>query len=593
MKAIYLISIILLLLSFILIRKNNKRVNILSSIIYSLCFFFCYQTFVVYISGLFNLGGSLLYYSIVNIIISIIIFTYIIRKKEIQEYYFNKKELLLYISIIIIILSTCLIRFRGLSILTYISDDSSIHYRSALHFKRELKYLTKTNSQDIIYHDFSKYMPISYINGGFFLKILSNFKPYKVFIIYDIICLILYSLLFLSTIIDSSKKKNNKYISYLIITLLYILAFPLNNLLFGFFYLGLGIMVVNLIYLFIKNFEFNLDSNIFLKIIMLFILNFSLFFSYYLFVPNIYLATGLYYIWLYKNKKISKKNLFIYGLITLIIPFLIGFNHFILPNLFNKSKTVLRAITLEGAIYNNITTIYLFLLYLTILIYRLYHKKISKITYLSINIYIITFYITIFLVLYIFKISKLYYFYKLFYLFSIFIAIAIANKYLNKEKIVYKASIIIILLIIIPIICKENTISKFLSKTNIYSYNSNEIFNGQIRYNKDELKLVNHAKELKKTCEYNNEFIIITKTYKKFWFYSITGSIPILGHDNSGSKQFNVPSIKFNWWQYNTNHPCIVYFYEGKKLKYQKNKYRVIYQNKSGIILKKKIRSIV
>ncbi|MBR3162202.1 MAG: hypothetical protein IKF19_05675 [Bacilli bacterium] len=587
MKIIYILSITLLIASFLILKKSNKKKNILSSIIYSICFLFPYQTTIVYISGLFNLGGSLLYYSILNIIISLLLLIPTINKKQIQKYYFDKKEIFLYLSLVLIIFIIVFIRFRGFTIITYMSDDSSIHYKMTTHFKRELTYLNKTNSKDLLYHEFSKTMPASYINGGFFLKLFDNIKPYKAFIIYDMVCLILSSLLFLSTILTLYKKKIDRYLPFFIITVLYIITFPLNNLLYGFFYLGIGIMIINLIFITIKDTETNLTKNLYFNLIILFILNLSLFFSYYLFVPNFYLTTGILYIIQYKNKKISSNIFLKYGIITLIIPFIIGFTHFILPSFFNKSGTVFKIITLYGSIYNNLTPLYLYIIFLVYLGYKAYSKRLNIKDFTSLNIYIISLYCLIFLILFILRISNIYYFYKLFYLFSLFIAIYLSKTIIKNRKKLYIASSIIIILILIPPICGKSIITKFISKTNIYSYNSNEIFNPEIRFKKEELDIVEHVIKSKKACSFNHEIPIITNTHKKFWYYAITNTFPTVGHNDIGRHQLDVPSIKFDWWERNANHPCIVYFYEGKDFKYSKDKFKVLYENKSGVILKK------
>ena len=103
---------------------------------------------------------------------------------------------------------------------------------------------------------------------------------------YEGMCLVLYTLLFLATILQFFKNKN--YLYLFVITMLYGLGFPLNNLVFGFCYLGLGVMVINLVIYFFSFYKDNISDNFIFKIIILFILSFSIFFSYYLFMPYIY-----------------------------------------------------------------------------------------------------------------------------------------------------------------------------------------------------------------------------------------------------------------------------------------------------------------
>ena len=592
MSFIYLISIILLITSFLLIKKTSKKENVINSIIYTICFIYPYQVLIVYISGLFNLGGSLLYYSIINILISLLLLIPTIKNKKIQSYYLQKKEIFLYLILIFIIFTTIFIRFRGFTALTYLSDDSAIHYRMANHFQRELKYLTKTNSKDLMYTDFSSAIPVSYVNGGFFLKLFESFKTYKAFIIYDMLCLILSSILLLSTLIKIYHKKGNDYIPILIVSVLYSLSFPLNNLLFGFCYLGIGIMVTNLIFITVKEIEPNLKKNIKLNLILLFILNLGLFFSYYLFVPNVYLALGIYYIILYKHKKIDFNTLLKYGIITLIIPFAIGFFHFIIPSFIHKKSKFFKPLTTYGFIYDSIFLLYLFIFFAAYLCYKAYKKKLKPNNYLSLNIYIISVYCAIFITLLILQISKLYYFYKLFYLFSLFIAIYLPQIFIKKRKVLYTLIPFIIVLILLPPICGKSEIAKEITRTNIYSYNSHEIFNSDIRYTKDELKILEQAKKYRSSCTLNNEFPIITNNHKKYWFYSITNAIATTNFKKEDTRYLDKKNISFSYWNYG-KHPCLVYFYEKdnfykKELKLNKDNYEVLYKNKSGVILKKK-----
>ena len=146
----------------------------------------------------------------------------------------------------VVILIGCF-RFRGFTTISYESADSSVHYRHALSFVDNLEILNKNNSNDLVYGNFRAVMPISYVNCGFMMKILDSVPTYKVFMLFDVCCLMISSLLFFVTIINILKKKN--YFYSVGLTLMYLLGFPLNNLLFGFCYLGLGVMVINLLFL--------------------------------------------------------------------------------------------------------------------------------------------------------------------------------------------------------------------------------------------------------------------------------------------------------------------------------------------------------
>ena len=356
MRIVYCLSILMLLFSFLLVKKNRNKLNIIHSVIFSICLLLCYQAVVVFLVGFI---GSLVYYSVINCVVSIIIFFVSYKRKEIQKYYFNKREFVLFFVILLSSFLVVWIKFRGFDVINYLSDDSSIHYRAALGFSKNLVIYDKNNSFDLIY-DFRRMMPFNYINAGFFIKIFNFLPSYKVYLLFDSFCYMLYSLLFLVIIVREFDKKN--YFYYYVVTMLYVLGFPFNNLLFGFGYLGLGVMVVELVYYFIKFVGNVLDDNVLFNNIILFILCLSLFLSYYLFVPFLYLSLFIYYVIMFKKGKFSFRVLLLYIIFSLIIPFSVGFVYFVLPGFFT-SGNVIFAISNWGLIYDNKTPMYVFILF--------------------------------------------------------------------------------------------------------------------------------------------------------------------------------------------------------------------------------------
>lgn len=337
MKLVYLLSVIFLLVSFLMLKKTDKKESIISSIIYSIGLLYCYNIVIVLISNYIKIDGSLFSLSIFNYLIGTILSLITNLKKEKQKYYFKKKELFVVLIVIFVGLLVGIVRFRGFNAISYESGDSAIHYLTSKHFSRELDLLNKTNSIDPMYDNFDKFMPIGYINGGIVINILSFIRSYWVYIGYDIFNYILLSLVFTITLFKIFEKKEISYTYLTIISLLYSLAFPLNNLIFGFAYLGLSIMVFNVLLLTLLNIE-DLNKNKIYNMIIISTLILSIFYSYYLFMPSIYLALGIYYIYLWIKKKIDFKTMMLYGIITLIIPFISGFCYFLLYQFIDSDK---------------------------------------------------------------------------------------------------------------------------------------------------------------------------------------------------------------------------------------------------------------
>ena len=278
MNIVYILSILYLLVSFLIYKKTDKKVNIVSWVIYSICLLFCYNVVVVYFASFVNVGGSLVDYSIINTVVGTLLFGVSIFRKRYQKYYFKKEQLWLVLGVFVIMFLVGYFRFDGFTSISYESGDPSVHYRQALHFSRELELLNEDNSKDLVYRSFNNSIPISYVNCGFLINIFSFAKSYTMFTVYDSLCLILYSLLFLVTIFEVFEFKKKNYLYMVVVTLLYALGFPLNNMIFGFCYLGLGIMSINLVVLLILWFKDEFDKGIVFKLILLFIISLFLVF---------------------------------------------------------------------------------------------------------------------------------------------------------------------------------------------------------------------------------------------------------------------------------------------------------------------------
>ena len=255
MKFIYLLSVFYLIISFLAYKKNNKKISIVSSIIYTIGLLFCYNTVIVCFYTFLKIKGSLLVLSLFNYGIGSILNFISLKRKEIQKYMVDKKEFLMVICILLIAFLIGFFRFRGFTTISYETGDPAIHYRQALHFKEELEILGMENSKDIVYVDFYRALPISYVNSGLLLNIFSEVSSYQLFTIYDVLCYSLYSILFFITIFSILGEKRKHLFYSFVLTLLYMLAFPLNNLVFFFCYLGLGFMFINLLVLARKSFK--------------------------------------------------------------------------------------------------------------------------------------------------------------------------------------------------------------------------------------------------------------------------------------------------------------------------------------------------
>lgn len=559
--------------------------SIVNSIIYTICLLFCYNILIVSVVSIFNLGGNLVSYSLVNYLGGTLLNLVSFKRKKMQKYFFNKKELVGSLVVLLVVLLVSLIRFRGFIVLSYETGDPAVHYKHALLFKDNLEILNENNSEDLIYGDFGGVMPISYVNCGFLMKVMENIATYKVFILFDVFCLIMSSLLFFITV-QNILVKGKKFYAVML-TLIYLLGFPLNNMIFGFCYLGLGVMVVNLIFLTVfKIDDYKKDKVI--KLILLFMLSFSMFFSYYLFMPFVYLNLGIYYIYLWRKKKMTLKELFGYGIITLLIPFGMGLVKFILPGFMSGGDaSVVSAISTDGYIYDNDSAGYFFVIMSVIFLIRSIKKRkeLTKFDFWSGSI---LGYVLLFYVLRMLDLVSSYYFYKLFYLYWFFAIMFIGKLLMTRRYYLYTVFCLILVGISIVCVVPDSSFARFLVKGNIFCWNVNTFLEEKITFTKNELELIDESIKYGNECVENGVFLISGHRFKNSWYYSMTGNIPLYGYQYDKPSQLGSYNITFNFWEGLDDYKCLIYFYEDEEPGLTSSNLEVLFSNEEGAILKKK-----
>ena len=336
MGIVYIISLISLMASFILIKKTQKKLNILSFIAITIGLMFCYNTLVCYILTFFTIPITLLGLSIINFIITIILLFFIIRKKQIQSYEIKKIDLL-YISLLgIAVLIVAYLNFGFPFNIKYETGDPSVHYLTAEMFAESDSLLI--TQDDEVYGDFSTRKTVSYVNTGLLMKcfdgIIDSYYNYYIFIIFGIFVLFMTAWAMFTTISSFAIDKKTRFLAF-VVSLIYIMGYPLNSFLFGFEYLSMGIFLICLIFDMVYYFKNNELKTGYI-VLMFLLLNFGLFSAYYMFVPFVYSALWIYFCMhsYEKDKTIfSKKNILLL-VSTLLVPFFLGYIYHIAPQIY-------------------------------------------------------------------------------------------------------------------------------------------------------------------------------------------------------------------------------------------------------------------
>lgn len=607
MNLIYLLSIFALLTNLYFLNKTGKKINGVTWFIYTIDLYLCYNIFLVFLLSTVHIPSNFYSLSAVNLLLSFSIYRLNYKKSEkiaknIQKYYYNKHEIVFFIAISIVCLVIGIVRFNGFSDVVYETTDPNLHYKIAETFSKSNFLLNDQNSVTEMYKTFSHSMSGTYINEGLLMRVFNFIPAYKIHMIFDVLCLILYSLTFYVTAIQLKIGKKKDTLIFFI-TILYTVGYPLNNMIFGFSYLGFGVFIINLIllsFVLLNDYKDNMNQN---KIMMflLFLLNYSLFFTYYLFVPAVYLSIGIYFLYCWINKKNSFWNTIIYCIVSLVIPFIIGFIYFILPGFFDSSKvSSSSALAMEGYIYRDLFSN--FILLFPILIYyfinTIKNKKIS-IDFIM-TIVLVLFTVFIFILGMKGKASS-YYYYKLYYVLWLMAWFSIAKVigYSKKEESTYIWSWFLSLVFVIGVagFKIESRIQSINinfsptivsnSITNIYVWNFNRVIEEKPILNKAQIELIQETKKNSGECISNFEIPMTGDYMKKLWFYSLTDIVPIYNHTQYELSQFYENKFDYLIWEKDTNSFCLLYF-NGDQYDIDKNNYDLLFENEAGFLIKKK-----
>ena len=528
MNIIYIITSIVVILSYLLMKKEDKKYNIIHSIIISAIIFLTYNIFISTIMFFTYIKSTLLNLSILNIVFSIYPIHTIRKNKEIQKYYLNKIDLIAVIIILVSTITIAILNYGTNIAVKHAVTDAATHYFAADDFYRYSTLFSRESSDVTKWIDSPYLMTGAYVNTGIFLKlfkgIISETFFCKLYFIFDISIWVLSGLLMYTALSIESKSKRHQILA-LVMTFFYIFAYQLNSLFAGFSYLGVGLDIIIGIIIIMKS-QLKTKN----KIAYLFLLNLGIMFSYYYFAPVMFLSEFWYILKTNKTQKIkifSKKNI-LEILIALVIPGLIGVTYFIIYPLLIQNNTITNyatAIGTSGFIYENlIMNVLPYLLVSEVfIIYNLLRKTNSYINTLLIVTLIFTFAIfTLFKLEY----ASSYYYYKLYYMLFLVLVVStyeMLKIFTEKNK---NVQIIVsgILLLYSFGIFSAMVMNKDWYVFDIYLTNGKEIKDDYALIKEKELDLFDYYNKNINTMTNDDTLFCKTRgnTGRDRWVYSIT-----------------------------------------------------------------------
>ena len=491
----YLISVMLLIVNFLMIKKKNEKQNILLWIFLSIVFLFCYNSIVVYILSFINVKSTLLVLGFINYLICLLIFLFFIKNEKIQKYYIKKEDIIYIFIIIFLTVLLGYVRFGYPLKIVYETVDPGTHFWKSLDFMNESILLNKADT--VV--DFSSRVFGSYVNMGiifkFFYPFINYIDMYSIYIIYDLVMFLISGIIFYFTI--KNIYKNEKFYILVICSIIYMLGYPLNNLIFGFFYLGHAVILINTIILIYKLY----NQKEFKKSFMIFtvsILNIGICFTYYLYIPILFASEFLLILINFKKDKKNIKYIFF----IIILPLILTMQYFFIPYLGINVKSIANQLKLDGYFYNSWLSN--FIVFIPFIFYLIVNSFKNKKLNFEIILYVFTVaFIFLFIVLAFFNVSVHYYSSKAFYILWLLSFVLMFEFFeLNCTNLIFKKMYYLsfFLLFIISFFQIENKLfdseklnvnkRESLNILDVYSFNVQKIKQPIITFNVAEINII-------------------------------------------------------------------------------------------------------
>lgn len=495
MSYLYTISTVALFIFFILIKKSEKKQNLIIWVSLSIMLMMCYNIIIALACFFVKFKYTVQVLIIMNILVSTILAIIILKKKTYQKYFVRKRDLLFCIIALIITLVIQYIRCGCPINIKYYVTDSAVHYKATINSYNNNNSVLNFNKYVLGEYGFNNsFMTGHYINCGLFIFIFSKICSVdKFYILYIIFETIIFYISFILMYILLLNLKENKisYIISIVLSIIYNLAYPLNSMIAGFQYLSVGLNLILLFFILTIMHSKKIISSTFFAILMS-LVSFGIFFSYYLFIPIIY-VTFLVNMFIELRKKEVTKIEFIYIVMyDIILPSICGFAYFILYPKLTTNYVPAQSINVYGGIYDKILSN--FALFIPIIIYY-FSQKNKKIYVLTSFIPNLIFLIGFAIFNYAGYISR-YYYIKLYYIMwipCIIITYEVLNILNAKNK---KIFYLIICAIILVIFLNYSVLNNYGKIFDIYEFNFNIIKSLDYSITRDEVDFLEIIKKL-------------------------------------------------------------------------------------------------
>jgi len=339
---IYTISFLALGSGFFLVKKADKTFSALTWTFLTYILNMCFNTLTSGILTLIHVPVTILSLAIVNIAVSVFLWMKIIKSKEKQSYKVIPADFFVVIFLIgIVFVYWGKVYGTAMKPGFYVPDGSA-HYMEAMRVVRD------RNVTDMYYHS---------INNAVWIELLTPIIQaphyYKAYLFSELLNLFLSGLSIYCLIQKYAKGKFLQALS-VVFPLIYVIGYPLNNILYGFVYLGEGITIIAATLIILELFCNDYISRN-MGVVLLCLCCTGIALCYILFAPVVFIVIFIRVLFYQKRvEKIVCKNTVLMNLAIFLLPCILAIV-FAYGGIFaTTEETVGGSIAAEGTIYRDL-----------------------------------------------------------------------------------------------------------------------------------------------------------------------------------------------------------------------------------------------
>lgn len=288
----FIITSIVVLVVMLLFPRSGKKENGVTQTAASIMVLITYWVFAAGLINMLNLPVNIGNLSKSNLLIALLVCCGIVKKRKIQKYFFSWKDALAVVSILAVTMAIGMVRYGvNLDVFAYSQDDSVRHF----HYASEL---VKTG--ELPGGRYTLYL-INMIFIQVLDPVIGVINWHRAFLISEMFLFLAIGVVFW-ILMRTCIKDRYSWVIGIIMEYLFLLGYPLMNMLCGFEYLGSGILVCTwLLWLLYQNEQGMLSDG--LSVFLLMFANLAVCNSYTLFAPAMLLGEFIYLVALQNKRK--------------------------------------------------------------------------------------------------------------------------------------------------------------------------------------------------------------------------------------------------------------------------------------------------